>query len=225
MSDKYKLPELVGTLAMLPDETKKTIEKYGMACASIASRRPAPCEHACESRAFEIEIRQLRAENEGIKRERGGLIEQLTATNRRLKEIEAQKPVVVASILPKATGVSIDSESPGCRSVLVHFPRMLESHELGALHEMLASPTLNLAPLRELRHWHWKQYLATKSFVKTNESTKEGIATRHLTAVQALNDLFPIGDTADNDDQLDTLRAHGLEDHLWKEDRDEGGDA
>ncbi len=34
--------------------------------AQSKATRPAPCEHACESRAFEIEIRQLKAENERL---------------------------------------------------------------------------------------------------------------------------------------------------------------
>ncbi len=58
------------------------------------------------------------------------------------------------------------------------------------------NPT-ELNELRALRLWHWQRYLATKSFVKTNPATKEGMAALHLAAVKTLNALFPAHDTGD----------------------------
>lgn len=69
--------------------------------------------------------------------------------------------------------------------------------------------------LRELRLWHWKQglkhrqlqYSAEKALMKNTKSESiklyvdsyKSEANVHFTAVQTLNEFFPIGDTAERD--------------------------
>lgn len=64
--------------------------------------------------------------------------------------------------------------------------------------------------LRALRLWHWKMALSYREQQVHLESFKsrslkdtinryKAAADRHLTAVQTLNEFFPIGDTAERD--------------------------
>ena len=68
--------------------------------------------------------------------------------------------------------------------------------------------TRNLRHLRELRLWHWQMVLRYRGYERRAETQRSPqwvinshskIANFHLGAVQALNDLFPIGDTAEKD--------------------------
>jgi len=78
----------------------------------------------------------------------------------------------------------------------------------------LTRNTKNLQALRELRLWHWFEYLrndrlegvwaekAAKGrvfLVQRNRQKYRNTATFHIRAVQALNEFFPINDTAELD--------------------------
>lgn len=61
--------------------------------------------------------------------------------------------------------------------------------------------------LRELRLWHWRRvvnYRAKVDDPKTNRFKRREYSqlhALHMGAVQALNELFPIGDTAERDNK------------------------
>ncbi len=69
--------------------------------------------------------------------------------------------------------------------------------------------TLEQAPdlqeLRRLRLYHWKQVCKLADSLCSNRGTEAGRENwraqhkMHMRAVQALNDLFPVGDTAERD--------------------------
>lgn len=64
-----------------------------------------------------------------------------------------------------------------------------------------------LQPLRALRLWHWRHARAATAKREDGRASRhtQELARQswnfHMGAVQALNDLFPIGDTAERDDQ------------------------
>jgi hypothetical protein len=73
----------------------------------------------------------------------------------------------------------------------------------------LIVPAETLVQLRALRLWHWRELLDNRA--KANYFRKDGqeeitklfddAANVHLAAVQTLNDLFPMGETAESDAQ------------------------
>lgn len=66
---------------------------------------------------------------------------------------------------------------------------------------------LNLDALRQLRLDHWRAVLFYSEEIRKCSGGTETLVgifrewhARHMRAVQALNDLFPVGDTAEKDD-------------------------
>lgn len=73
--------------------------------------------------------------------------------------------------------------------------------------KMADAPGFKDGPLRALRLWHWVRYLRYTEYEKNYRDLKSSYhadknrryATEHLKFVQALNDCFEIGDTAEKD--------------------------
>lgn len=75
-----------------------------------------------------------------------------------------------------------------------------------------SSPAVKLGPsdeLRALRLYHWRRVLAASKGREDRRASRHTVKEHdaaydlHMKAVQALNDCFPIGDYADDDDELD----------------------
>lgn len=71
------------------------------------------------------------------------------------------------------------------------------------------------ATLREMRLWHWRQMLQHRALAKLGpRDVAAGFdesANRHMRFVQALNDAFPVEDTAERDEAA-CKRARRLRD-------------
>lgn len=81
----------------------------------------------------------------------------------------------------------------------------------GKIYNMTLEQAPDLQELRRLRLYHWKQVCKLADSLCSNRGTEAGRENwraqhkMHMGAVQALNDLFPIGDTAERDAQEMTL--------------------
>ena len=67
----------------------------------------------------------------------------------------------------------------------------------------------DMAKLRGLRLWHWQQALRMGALYRTggpNRFDAFKAQTLHIQAVQALNDLFPVDDTAERDNNSDWIK-------------------
>lgn len=64
--------------------------------------------------------------------------------------------------------------------------------------------TFNIAAIRNLRLYHWREVLNWRKYEQSKTDPRIKLRTEkkigfHLKQVQALNDFFPIGDTAEKD--------------------------
>lgn len=77
--------------------------------------------------------------------------------------------------------------------------------EPGQLWDVTMQPRPDLGALRRLRLHHWRQVCKLSDSLCTGRGTEASrenwrkLHAEHMGAVQALNDLFPIGDTAGRD--------------------------
>lgn len=87
-----------------------------------------------------------------------------------------------------------------------------------------------LASVRKVRLWHWRRVVSNRELQVQNERLGKGmqagpartaclsrarqqgkIADTHLRFVQLLNDVFPVGDTAERDDANDSRQDESHE--------------
>ncbi len=68
--------------------------------------------------------------------------------------------------------------------------------------------SINDKALRSLRVWHWQKALWASRQMSQNSASNRAadqLYKEHMHAVQTMNDLFPVGDTAEKDAQIPAL--------------------
>lgn len=106
---------------------------------------------------------------------------------------------------------------------------------------MITVTSETIRRLRALRLWHWREALARRAMAQNAEQRAEAVADEryagqmrnvaalrnseadaHIYAVQTLNDFFPAGETAEQDDAAERAAASAHNDPAPEDNRPKG---